>query len=235
MNIIIDINMSLIKVENCINNAEILVDFLGNIFLKHNDYYYYISLNNDLDCGIELIRILNINKLKKNYEFSSHLKNLIKSGEIMVNGNTLQGKVASHMNDTNQEDNNEYNYTDKSYHERKYFKTIYDDSDNEENDDDIKYYINGVCENNETHGIKYADLLFSSANNYETILIDGNIESHKVISTVEKKDGYCDSRLSIYTNGIMRCNFFDVSKWAKIYYENNELCAKFFMEHHNHE
>lgn len=220
--------MSLIKIDNSEERAKIMVDFLGNIFLHHNEKYYYITLNNDIKCGVELIEILNIKQLKRNYEESFQLKRLIKSGVIKNNGQTLQSRVITNLNNES-EHNNEFAYTDKSYHERQYFKTVYDDDSDNETDDNGSFYINGVNEN-DGFGLKYAELLFTCDNNYETILIDGNIESKKIISTVEKKNGYCDSRLSIYTNGIFRCNFFNCSKWAKLGWFDGNLIATYYHE-----
>lgn len=93
----------------------------------------------------------------------------------------------------------------------------------------IKVKINeNITSNNTINGIMYSDLLSLTPGTFDTILIEGDITSNRVVSSIERVDGHCSARLTLYTSGIFRANFIDISKFSKlcIDFESNQLITK---------
>lgn len=200
--------------------ALLQTDYLGNIYLKYHDVYYFVGIDSALEHGVELSLVMNPDTFKKNLlEMQSLVKN-VKSGEIRSGSQTLRGRVYESLNEMTEDERDEYlmkndgSIYDPQFKERDYFWVQYKQDDEllEEEQDD-SYFINGI--QNETtgnSGIMYSELLCLSPGTFDTILINGDLTSKNVVSNVERVDGYCVSRLTVHETGHMRTNFIDTSK-----------------------
>lgn len=206
------------------NNEKVFVqtDFMGNIYLKHGDQYYTVSLDSYQPSGVELNLINKPDIFRMNLVESKYLRDAVKSGVIKANSSSLAGKAYESMTDMTEEDMDEYmsknNFSnfDTSFHEKKYYWIQYKEEDEpmeeEENDE---FYLNGISEGSQP-GIMYSDLLSYSSGSFDTIMIQGDTASKNVVSTTERIDGYCVARLTIYTSGHLRSNFMDSSKLSRL-------------------
>ena len=213
---------------NPIPGVDVIVetDYLGNIYIKHtidkNVIYYIVSLDSSEISGISLTRIKNPLIFKKNLEDAEHLKNEVRSGTIKASNSTLSGRAyesLKEMNDEEREDymlKNDFASFDPGFHERKYFWVQYDEDDEPlEGEEDDTFYLNGVTENDPS-GIIYSELLSLSPGSFDTLLIQGDTSSKSVLSNIERIDGYCTSRLTMYTLGFCRVNFVTSSVTSRL-------------------
>lgn len=200
--------------------AYLQTDYLGNIYLKYHDTYYFVNLDSSLAHGVELSLVINPETFKKNLlEMQSHVKN-VKSGEIRSGSQTLRGRIYESLNEMTEDERDEYmmkndgSVYDPQFKERDYFWVQYKQDDELLEDElDDSYFINGS--HNEVagnYGIMYSELLCLSPGSFDTILISGDLTSKNVVSNVERVDGYCTCRLTVYETGHMRTNFIDSSK-----------------------
>jgi hypothetical protein len=147
-----------------------------------------------------------------------------------------------------------FNTFDESFVENKYYWVKHDENDSDD-EDEIgtfnqydPYYLNGIANINEINlkehnqyldqdqdqyqdqaqGIIFSDLLSTNPGTFDTIFIIGDSDANHVISSVERKDGQCVSRLTIYSSGQFRCNFIDTIKYSYlcINTDTNELVVK---------
>lgn len=226
------------------NWAYLQTDYFGNIYLKHKDKYYTVSLDSYESSGIELNRIEKPDVFRKNLIESRFLKNAIKTGVIKANSTSLSGKVYESMNDMTEEELEEYmsknNFStfDSSFHEKKHFWVQYDEEDEPlEGTEDDGFYLNGIYDGDyipdnldqtqeqekaqvqaqeQGQGICYSDLLAYCPGSFDTILMQGDMSSKRVLSNTERIDGYCTTRLTVYTSGHFRANFIDFSKLSRL-------------------
>ena len=224
-----------------IKNEYVIVqtDLNGNIYLKHKDKYYILSLDDDEKSGITITPINNPNIFRKKLQDNLNLLKSIKSGVIKSGHKTLRGIISDTIDDdinTNNDDNiddldddNMYQYQkDDQFTEKGLYWVKYN-LDDELNDFELSdtYYLNGVVTNDinetktiENEGIVMSDLLATCPGTFDTLLIKGyDTDSKTVISSVERIDGHCSKRLTIYTSGNFKANFIDKSKYSKICYD----------------
>jgi hypothetical protein len=213
-------------------------DYFGNIYLKYEKDYYLVLMGMDYESGLELVQIKNPDTLRKNLEDLSTIKKNIKSGTIKSDYTTLRGKASEAINNMTDEEideyatNNEFMNYDPEFTERKFFWVQYDNVDETlEGEEDEYYYLNNVIEENEmnnTAGMVYSDLQLLTPGTFDTILIDGDMNSKNVVSNTERIDGSCTCRLTIYTAGYFRANFFDKSKYSRLCIDSvsNSLSTK---------
>jgi len=203
-------------------------DYLGNVYLKYKNDYYIISLDVDNAVGALLTQVKYPEVFRKNLQETNFLRKEVKSGIIKSGHNTLRGRVndsISNMTDEEIDDyvsKNDYMSYDPQFIERNYFWVQYQE-DNEElyDEENNNFYLNGVIDESEMEkdnidGIIYSDLLSLSNGTFDTILIKGDIRSKNVVSTIERIDGHCTSRLTVYTSGYIRANFFDRVKYSRL-------------------
>lgn len=201
-------------------------DYLGNIYIKHTIddkvIYYIVSLDPSESTGIVLTRIKNPSIFKNNLKDAEHLKNEVKSGIIKASNSTLSGRAYESLKDMNDEEREDYMLKndfasfDPGFHEQKYFWVQYDENDEPlEGEEDNTFYLNGVSEN-DSSGILYSELLSLSPGSFDTLLIQGEISSKSVLSNIERIDGYCSSRLTMYTLGFCRVNFVTSSIMSRL-------------------
>jgi hypothetical protein len=212
-------------------------DYLGNIYIKHTldkkVVHYIVSLDSSENSGIILTRIKNPSIFKKNLEDAEYLKSQVKSGIIKASNSTLSGRAYESLKDMNDEERedyilkNDFASFDPGFHERKYFWVQYDENDEPlEGEEDDTFYLNGVSDNDPS-GIIYSKLLSLSPGSFDTLLIQGDISSKSVLSNIERIDGYCTSRLTIYTLGFCRVNFVTSSVTSRLCMNSeNELLFK---------
>lgn len=206
--------------NNMIDITAILqCDYLGNIYLKYKNDYYMVSL--DSDVGAVLSRIEYPESFKKNLIEMCFLKKETKSGLIKSGHDTLRGKIhdsISNMTEDEIEDymsKNDYMSIDPYFVEKKHYWVQYQEDDNDDINDN--FYLNGVVNEldiDKTDGMVYSDLLSLSCGTFDTILIKGDNTSKNVVSVIERIDGHCTSRLTVYTSGHFRANFFDKVKYS---------------------
>ena len=200
--------------------AFLQTDYLGNIYLKFNETYYFVNLDPALLQGVELSLVINPDTFKKNLLEMKSLVNNVKSGEIRSGNQTLRGRVYESLNEMTEDERDEYlmkndgSIFDPQFKERDYFWVQYkqDDEVLEEEQDDT-FFINGYHDTAlENYGIMYSELLCLTPGSFDTILIGGDLTSKNVASSVERVDGYCTCRLTVYETGHLRTNFIDTSK-----------------------
>jgi hypothetical protein len=204
--------------------------------------YYMISLDQYSETGIDLTPIKNPNTFRKNLLESGFSKNNVRSGEIKTNKTTLRGKAYKSLKNMSSEereeheDSHEYFLFDDTFKESQYYWVQYKEEDqNYEDEYDNTFYINGAHEENDQNakidsknktGLTYSDLLILTSPSFDSILIQGDERSESVISTVERCDGSCFSRLTLYTSGFIKINFIDKIREARLCMVNNVLVAK---------
>lgn len=220
--------------------AFLQIDYMGNAYLQYDNSYYVIGLDYESYIGIELVKIKNPAIFRKNLVETFEMVKNVKIGIIHSSNLTLAGKAMDALTNMDGEEKedflsaNSYMAHDENYYEKKYFRVEYpkDVSDTEEFDDFYSQYadvdnecftFNGIepsSEQSVTNNVTYSDLLTMSYGNYETIFIKGDRTSTNVLSSIEKKNGYCAQRLTVYSSGIFRANFIDKSKLARLCVEN---------------
>lgn len=228
-NISRDINQPI--TYSMIDYAILQIDLLGNTYLKYNDTYYIVSIDQYCSSGVELTKIKNPNIFRKNLIEGQNLKKGMKSGVIKSNNTTLRGKAHESINDMTDEEKNEYmdknNYmiNDDGCIAKKYFWVKYDEDDEPlEGETDDGFYLNGVVDEsdiNESQGIVHSDLLSLVPGTFEVILIQGDINSKYIISNIARIDGYYTNNLTVYTSGKLRTNFIEVTKLAILCLDTN--------------
>jgi len=219
-------------------------DYQGNIYLKHNDQYYIVSLDSYTDSGVELNKIYKVDAFRKNLMESQFLQRAVRSGVIKANNSSLAGRAYESLNDMTDDEREEYmakndfSNFDPGYHERKYFWVQYKEDDEPlEGEEDDSFYLNGISEGSypdqkqalvqgQGQGMMYSDLLSMSPGSFDTILIQGDTASKRVISNTERVDGYCTARLTVYTSGHFRPNFMDSSKMGRLCVETKPKVGK---------
>lgn len=213
------------KIQNCVcglsTNVTVLCDYLGNIYLKWHDTYYYLYVNTN---SIQIMHLSQkiINKMKQHLVDNCHIKTNIRYGNIFPHEESLRGKAMISMKkykNTNAFMN--YSSFDDTFVERCYYsiehnKTETDGMNENECDDELdelsdcdndNYDLNGIYKNETLHEKIYiADFMMESIGTHDTIFIDGNIESKNVTSTIEKANGCSLIRLTIYSHGLFKVN-----------------------------
>lgn len=200
--------------------AYLQTDYLGNIFLKYHDKYYFVGLDSALDQGVELSPVIHPETFKKNLLEMQSIVSNVKSGEIRSGNQTLRGRVYESLNEMTEDEREEYlikndgSIYDPQFKERDYFWVQYKQDDELLEDElDDTYFINGYHSHDVgNYGIYYSELLCLTPGSFDTILINGDLTSKNVVSNVERIDGYCTCRLTVHESGHMRTNFIDMSK-----------------------
>jgi hypothetical protein len=217
-------------------------DVNGNIYLKHKNKYYIVSLDDDEKSGINLTLINNPAIFRRKLQDNIELLKTIKSGIIRSGHKTLKGIIADNIdhdgnNNDNSDDLDELDYQyqkDDQFTERGLYWVKYnlDDEPNEFESNET-YYLNGVVNDTNNEGIIMSDLLASYPGTFDTLLMKGHsTDSKTVISSIERIDGHCSKRLTIYTCGNFKANFIDKSKYSKLCY-NPKSDSIYFESIHN--
>ena len=209
----------------------VLVDHNGNIYLKHNDVYYIITIDPSYPSGIELIKIKDPSIFKKNRDAYGDISSDIKSGIIRAGSITLRGKIHDSITDMTDEeqielsDKNEFSISQLYCEEKKYYWVKYADHDSIDEPCDSEFYINGAIKfnelsnDNENLGMVHSDILISTFGSFETMLINGDLGSTHIISSTERIDGYSSAYLTIYTSGKFKANFIDNIKLSYLCFD----------------
>jgi len=226
----------------------IMCDLIGNIFIhsidrdaKNSNHadpdechsghsYYWLTITNDSPELVPLTK--NYRRFRKNYVDHIGMKNQIRCGKIVSGKSTLKGIAMKEINkmDDNERTNMDFNNFDDTFVERSYYNVLYNDpQDIDEDDpqderfdpDGDMFYLNG-CDH--PNGIQYAPIMMTSPGSFDTILIDGTDNSKNVVSSIERIDGYCVYRMTIYTNGLLKINIIgSIVKSYKLNYHLNIL------------
>lgn len=221
-------------------NVELLCDHVGNIYIKFNGLYYYVYIDSD---KVEFVMLKNIDIFKNNLIENKNTLD-IKYGKIKPSPGTLRGKVIGTLNDLPEDEKYEVDFSsyDYTFDERGYYTIIRntEQEDNEDNDDNndnndidcsyeiFPFDINGI---DETKEIQIADIMMTSPCTHDTIIIQGDHESNNVISTIERKDGYCVRRLTVYTDGYLKINNVgDSITYFKLKMLDDKLCAQIMLK-----
>ena len=196
--------MSEITILDSPNKCYILTDYNGNIYLKHQENFYFVFT--DYDEGITLNLIKNLLQYEKYFnDYKDKID--ITIGELKSTNLTLRGKIME-----NNTDNIEYNDTSLC-DEKKYYFVSRQNEDEE---------LDGFSFNNVSNinGIMMANILYPKNGSFDVILMSGNFENKYVISSVEKMDGYINSTLLINTNGEIKVSFVDKKINCVLYFDN---------------
>jgi hypothetical protein len=216
--------------DNDINNvAKIEIDYNGNVYLLYNGIYYIVLLDSENINGVELVKINNNKYYYDMFNENEHLFQNACIGNILSGKETLSGKIYEHLNNMSSEEKrdytlkNNYDLTDPKFIERTYYRVQYNDSDEDEN---MPFRLSGIDLKNEQKGLTLSRLLTPYPCSFDTIYIDGDIISKNVLSSSERIDGYCSSRLTLYSSGYIRCNFIDKVILSRLCIDNRELNVK---------
>lgn len=200
--------------------ATVEIDYNGNVYLLCNNIYYIVLLDIDNINGLELIKINNTQYYIDIFNENKHLFTDAIMGVIVSGDRTLSGKIYDQLNDMTDEDKsnfsfkNNYDFShDPQFIESKYYRVKYD---HEYTDDNIVYRLNSVSKDGKQKGIVLSRLLSPSCSSFDTLYIDGELISKNVVSSSERIDGCCSSRLTIYSSGYIRCNFIDKVIMSKL-------------------
>ena len=225
------INISQTNNEPSDKFATIEIDYNGNVYILYDDTYYIISLDQENINGLELIKIYNSKYYQDIYNENKHLFENMKMGNIISGNTTLSGKIYDQLNDMTQEEKdnyslkNNYDFNDPQFIEKSYYRVQYDETDEDEN---IVFCLSGIDIKNEQKGLILSKLLVPYPCSFDTIYIDGDINSKNVLSSSERIDGFCSYRLTIYSSGYLRCNFIDKVILSKLYIDNTDLVVKLY-------
>jgi hypothetical protein len=217
--------------EYTTEKARIEIDYNGNIYICYNDIYYIVSLDSDNENGAELIKINNNNYYYDIFAENKYIFQNMRFGNILSGESTLSGKIYERLNNMtiNEKEKyvlkNNYNCSDPQFIEKSYYRVNYEELDEEE-DENIPFHISGIDIKNEKNGLLLSRLLSPYPCSFDTIYIDGDIISKNVLSSSERLDGYCSSRLTLYSFGYIRCNFIDRVILSRLCIINSELIVK---------
>lgn len=227
--------------ENIDQHALLHIDLLGNTYLKYNDKYYIVSIDEYAPSGIELTKIKNPDIFRRRLIEEQNLRKGIKSGKINSNNTTLRGKAfesISNMTDEEKSDyleKNEYLVSDNHCEEKKYFWVKYAEEDQYDEDDiEDGFYFNEIVNESDVGvipGIVHSDLLSPVPGSFEVIMIQGDVGSKRVVSNISKIDGFCSANLTVYTSGKMKTSFMSSTKLARLCLDdNNEIITKLIID-----
>ena len=210
-------------------HATVEIDYNGNVYVMYNDIYYIILLDSDNINGLELIKIDNTKYYTDIFNENKHLFTDTSMGTIVSSNCTLSGKIYDQLNEMTDEDKsnfsfkNNYDFNDSYFIENKYYRVKYD---HEYTDDNIVYRLNSISTDKKQKGIMLSQLLSPTCSSFDTIYIDGELISKNIVSSSERMDGCCSSRLTIYSSGYIRCNFIDKIIISKLCIIDSELTIK---------
>lgn len=217
--------------------ANIEIDYNGNIYILYNGIYYILSLDPDNIDGIELIKINNNKYYRDIFNENKHIFKHTNIGKIVSGITTLSGKIYEQLNDMTFEEkenysiNNNYDYVDPQFTEKTYYRVFNEDNFAENDlveDENIVFHLNGININQELKGLLLSELLIPYPSSFDTIYIDGDIISKNVVSSSERIDGYCTTRLTIYSSGFLKCNFMDKIILTKLCIDDVNLTIKLY-------
>lgn len=179
-------------------------DFLGNVYLVHNDAYYCVAVDG---ANIELVKLSNIDYFKQNFQDNMHLMDSLSRKTLESSCKTLKGKTVEHIDTETFE--GDYTSFDTSFVEQKFYtlSTVNNCNNNCEDDEDEinPYYFNGISDQVD-EGISFADILMTAEGSFDTIVMKGDKDSTHVLASIEATNDYCTRRLTIYTAGIFKLN-----------------------------
>lgn len=229
----------------------IMCDLIGNIFIKtvRSDIkdgpidsaecdsaecdemttYQWLSMTDGTPELVSLIK--SYHRFRKNYIDHIGMREQIMCGKVVQGKATLRGVAMNGLNQMDQNDRSDmdFNNFDNTFVERSYYniqrdqmEDIDDDDDQIDQDGDM-FYLNG-CVDDQSGGIQHAPIMMTSPGSFDTLLIDGSVESKNVISTIERIDGCCVYRVTIYTNGILKINIIGSSiAFYKFIHHNDQI------------
>lgn len=231
----------------------IMCDLIGNIFIKtvrgdakdggmesiecdssecdDRSAYFWLSMTDGTPELVPLIK--SYHRLRKNYIDHIGIRDFIRRGRVIQGKSTLKGVAMNRLDqmDEDKRSDMDFNNFDNTFVERSYYNVQRDHIEgmSDEDDDDRMdqygdmFYLNG-CVDDLSGGIQNAPIMMTSPGTFDTLLIDGHDESKNVISTIERIDGYCVYRVTIYTNGILKINIVGSSvAFYKFIHHNDEI------------
>jgi hypothetical protein len=234
---------------SCIQASEktliVLTDHHGNIFFKHENMHYLLFLDSSRKEGAYVIKVPKIDIFKRIYEDSWYAssKHTV-GGKITATGETLKGKVATKLNELDQDEkdnfieNNEYTIQPTPVGESNYYwvsrdKNTQDELDYDDDPDnpDINgFYLDSISRSeDDKFGIVLAELLCEYPCSFKTVLVEGGINSHNVSSAVQQKSGFSTQDATIYTNGFIKSNFVDTEKCCRLCIDDNDVVSTHCM------
>lgn len=171
-------------------------DFKGNLFAIYDNKYYYVMIDDESGLCFE-----KINHIEKFINVDDYNK---KIGQIQSGNTTLRGKVLENLNNKDEEeiqDMDMYDYNNY-YPEKSLFYLQNNEEENSdcESIDDESFNING----------EYLDksiLSFETIGSFDVVVIEGSLTSKFVVFTMERSNGICCKRLTIFTDGIFKVNY----------------------------
>ncbi len=190
-------------------SCTLMVDHIGNICLKYKDNYYYVYVD---DARIDFVHLKNVQNLRKQLNCNNDIISIVKrqSKKIIASDETLRGKTMKYIDDMQDTDKytSDFSSYDSTFVERMYYNLLDVDTccdDEDTFDDTLPFYVN-LMVGDSTDEIEFADILMEHPASHDTIVMRGNCESTNVCATIERKDGFCARRLTIYTDGFMKIN-----------------------------
>jgi hypothetical protein len=206
-----------ISIISSTDKAELEYDVYGNCYLICNNKIYNITIgknNNPELLQVYQDRLTDLETIENTYV----------TGKIFSNISSLRGfaedkliKMEEGDSDGDEDREFEFDY----FPEQRYFYTQGGDVDNIEvmNNSDIDplFRFYGDSLKKTKYGYPYNSL-------YSILVIEGNTKSKKIVFYSEEYNDTCSYRLTLYTDGYIKCNVIGTEeKMYKILQLNGEL------------
>lgn len=216
----------LIQVENINDNSvkenvNVCYDNCGNIYLKHNEDYYFLMIGEN-----DTIIIQQSHNMKKLLGNAKEMKL-----KLLKNSNdekSLKGKILNKLDKSTQENSDtesesdgeetEYERNDRFFPEQKYYyhEITEDDENLYEDEQNFNCYSSG-----DVGILQYLDTNLNSYANYDTIVMNSHTKIVEMSLESSEANAYI---LIIYTNGQIDLNVVGSRrKVFKLTYQQNTI------------
>lgn len=201
------------------DKAELEYDVYGNCYLTHNNKIYNITIGKNNNPELLLVCREKLTDLET-------IENTYVTGKIFSNTSSLRGlaedklvKMEEDDSDGDEDREFEFDY----FPEQRYFYTKGGDIENidlmNNSDIDPLFIFYGDLKKTK-FGYPYNAL-------YSILVVEGNTKSKKIVFYSEEYNDTCSYRLTLYTDGYIKCNVIGTDeKMYKICQLNGELLVE---------
>jgi len=203
-----------ISIISSTDKAELEYDVYGNCYILHNNKMYNIIIGKNNNP--ELLQVQ-----KHTLTDLDTIENKYVTGNLFSGDKSLRGFAEDTIAHDAENDSDEDDTESKYFPEQHYFYTKGGDINTseymEESDIDPLFKFYGQALNKTRYGYPYNSL-------YSFLVVDGNTKSTKIVFYSEEYNDTCSYRITIYTDGYIKCNVIGtVEKMYKIIQWNGEL------------
>jgi hypothetical protein len=200
-----------ISIVSSTDKAELEYDVYGNCYLLYNEKIYNITIGKDNNPELLSVPIHTLTDLDT-------VENHYVTGNIFSGDRSLRGLASDTLAQDTANDSDEEE--DDYFPEQHYFYTKGGDVTSDymdESDIDPLFKFYGESLKKTRYGYPYNSL-------YSVLVVDGNTKSTKIVFYSEEYNNTCSYRLTIYTDGYIKCNVIGTcEKMYKITLLDGEL------------